>query len=37
MWVVTQPFPSHGGEILCGGHKILGYNNKYNNFVSMIQ
>ena len=22
MWVVTQPFPSHGGEILCGGHKI---------------
>ena len=22
LWVVTQPFPSYGGEILCGGHKI---------------
>ena len=20
MWVVIQPFPSHGGEILCGAH-----------------
>ena len=25
MWVVTQPFPSHEGEILCGGHTIHMY------------